>query len=292
LGASARFLLLAEAPSLPEGAGFDTLLPRLGFEPDPERPELFHKGGKRLRARLEMTAQGLALLWLEDVQADQARARFFSVASHDLRGPMANVRSYASFMLDTRQDLDAKARKSLETILRNADKALKLAREVFDSFKAQVRPLELAREPLPLAPALQRAVAAVQPQVQERAISLTADISGDLPEAEVDKEAFEHVLAAFLEHALVRAGPGQQVELSAVARGGALRVEVADAGPELTDEALGQTFDRDRRTAEEGKLASGFQLALAKAQVISHGGSVGVERRGDRTVFYFTLPLR
>ncbi|HLL53887.1 MAG TPA: HAMP domain-containing sensor histidine kinase [Myxococcaceae bacterium] len=291
LGASARFLQLAGARALPEGAGFDTLLPRLGFEPDPDHPDQFRKEGLRVRARMEMTAQGLVLLWLEEPEAEHARARFLSIASHDLRGPIANVRSYASFVLDTRADLDPKLRKQLEVIQRNADRALQLVREVFDSSKAQHRRLELAREPQPLAPSLHRVVAAVQPQAQERDVTVTADIPGEVPEGPVDKEAFEHALAAFLEHGLSRAEPGGQVLLTAAVKNGVLRVEVADSGPELSEGESRHIFDRDRRTTAEGKLGSGFRLALARAQVASHGGSVGVERRGERTVFYFTLPL-
>lgn len=290
LGSSARFLRLAGVSALPADAGPEALLGRLGFEPVPDVPDHFRREGVRVRRTLERTPDGLCLLSLDERSEVETRARFLSIAAHDLRGPIANVRGYASFLLDSRQDLDPKARRSVEVILRNADRALGLLREYFDSAKATQLPLELDRLPQLLEPIFSKVLEDAAAAAREQGVTLDARMSA-LPEALVDKEAVGHALSAFVHHGLARTPPGQALEVNIQAADGQLQVTVADRGPALSEEESVHAYDRERRTASEGKLAAGFRLSLARAEVEAHGGAVGLRREGDRTVFFFTLPL-
>ena len=59
------------------------------------------------------------------------------------RGALANVRSYAALLLSGRIPLEPKAQRGLETILRNADRALAFAQDFFDSSRAELGSLRL-----------------------------------------------------------------------------------------------------------------------------------------------------
>jgi len=293
LGVSARFLRLAGVTALPAGVRAEALLSQLGFEPVGEGPFHFRRAGFLLRQRIEHLGGGLSVLTLEERVEDEAqlRLRFLSIASHDLRGPIANVRGYASFLLDLRSDLDEKARRSLETILRNADKALGLLREVFDSGQAEYQPLELFQERRALLPLVNRALEEARTEATNRGVTLNVQLPESLPEMAMDEDALSHAVSAFLLHGVSRTGTGQAVDISAGVKDGTLHLSVGDPGPRLSDEDALHAFDRDVRTAQEGKLSFGFRLALARAEVESHGGTVGIERLPERTVFFLSLPL-
>lgn len=295
LGASEPFHALVQSPALPPRCPPARLLRELGFSPTPGSPDCFQKGAVIVRQRLEPTRTGATLLVLTEALAPHGAAwphtKFLSVASHDLRGSVSNIRAYAGLLLGGRVPLDPKAQRWLEVIARNADKTLDTLRDLFDGEYADAGILQMDKLPQPVEPLLQSALIEAQEAAQAKGVEIVAQLPTGLPELQVDGAAITHAVSAFLEHGLARSEQGARLEVSAGAVDGQLLVQVTDKGPELSAVDAEHAFDRKRRAAQEGKLAAGFKLGVAAAEITLHGGRVGVERASGQTTFFFSIPL-
>lgn len=276
--ATPAFLSLVGAPRMPAVAPADL----------PEALESLSRG-RRVTVRVEPLPDGSWVATATVRPSVDIQSRLLSITSHDLRGPMANARAYAAFLLDGRTELDPKLRRSLEIILRNSDRVLSLLRDYFDSAQAQLGRLELDAERQAVLPLLESALAKARPLAEEKSLGLRFDHADPLPDVPLDAAAFEHAATAFLENGIARSDHGSQVRMVARADAGGVRVEVIDRGPPVLDPDA--AFDRERRTLAEGKLSYGFRLALARDEIELLHGHVGVEGRNEGTAFFFTLPL-
>jgi two-component system sensor histidine kinase KdpD len=81
--------------------------------------------------------------------------------------------------------------------------------------------------------------------------------------------------------------------VTADAAAGLVRVSVADAGPGIAEAEQARIFDKFYRGRRQRSIpGTGMGLAIAKAIVEAHGGTISVaSRAGQGSVFSFTLPL-
>jgi two-component system sensor histidine kinase KdpD len=103
------------------------------------------------------------------------------------------------------------------------------------------------------------------------------------------------VLVNLVENALKYSSPGSPLEVRAEVRGLEVVVSVGDRGPGLApgeEEQVFQKLFRGSASAASGERGAGLGLAIARAIVVAHGGSVWAENRpGGGAVFSLTLPL-
>lgn len=219
--------------------------------------------------------------------------RFLSVASHDLRGALANVRSYASLLAAPRFGLGEKALKALQVIARNSDRALALAEDIFDTLKADAGTLRVERSPEALRPLLESALERCRPAAEEKGASLSLETTALTEPSNVDPDRFARACANLLAHAVWRTPEGGGAGLTLREDGGRLEVSAWDEGAPATEEELVLAFERDARVAQERTLGGGFRLGLASALAQALGGAVGARVDPDgRQNFYFTLSVQ
>jgi two-component system, OmpR family, sensor histidine kinase KdpD len=115
-----------------------------------------------------------------------------------------------------------------------------------------------------------------------------------LPAVLADEKRIEEVVAQLLDNAAKYAPAGTSITIASEVRDGNVVTSVADRGPGIDglDQALiFQRFYRgnDRRSTVHG---TGMGLAIAKAIVEAHGGTIAVTSQlGRGSVFQFTLPI-
>jgi two-component system, OmpR family, sensor kinase len=223
-------------------------------------------------------------------EATQRRVRYLSLASHDLRGTLANIRSYAAMLLSGRIPLEPKARRGLETILRNADRALAFSQDFFDSYRAELGALAFERERQPLEPLLAAAVERQQAAAAAADVALVLDGQAPLPLVDIDAGRIQHAVEAFVQHHLLRAQPGERIHLHARPEGAGVRVEVRREGLPVTEEDIALVFSHQERAFREKKLEDALRIHLARQEVEVHGGTVGAETDAGGTTLFLVLP--
>ncbi|WP_426757406.1 sensor histidine kinase [Myxococcus sp. Y35] len=292
--------------SLLEQLGLDALPPRVGsltelleaagFQRRPGSGSLWERDGRVVMAGEERLEDGGLLLWTSPLAWDEAevrrRVRYLSMASHDLRGSLANVRSYAALLLNGRVPLEPKVQRGLETILRNADRSLAFSQDFFDASRADLGSLPCDPERQSLLPILDAAVERQRAAATAAQVALVLDLGpGDAaPDVIVDGARIQHAVESFIQYQLARAQAGEVIHLRVRALSPRVRVEVRREGAPLTDEDASAVFQREERAFREKKLEDPLRVYLARQEVEAHGGGVGVESDRAGSTLFLTLP--
>jgi signal transduction histidine kinase len=201
--------------------------------------------------------------------SEELRRNLLADVAHELRTPLSVIRGNAEGILDGLYPAD---RAHLEPLL---EETVIMARLLDD-----VHPGDLVED----------AVAAFRPRAAETNVRLEAHASAELPELDIDPVRIGEVLSNLLANALRHTPSGGSVTVSAGRGGEAVEFAVADTGTGIDGGELPHVFDRFVKTADSG--GAGLGLAIAKALVEAHGGTISAEsERGRGTTMRFTLPL-
>ncbi|NOK21223.1 sensor histidine kinase [Corallococcus carmarthensis] len=303
------YLGLEALPPMPGATGIDGLMAAAGFLRREGARNLWEREDRTLLVGEEPLEDGGRLVWALPVpwSASQAaspvsqasptgervadRVRYLSLASHDLRGSLANIRSYAALLLNGRIPLEPKAQRGLETILRNADRALSFAQDFFDSSRADLGALACERERQQLLPILDAAVERTRAAASAANVALALDDLPELPNVEVDAGRIQHAVESFVHHLLGRAQPGESLHVRAARVGHEVRVEVRRDGAAVPEEDISAVFQCEERAFRERKLEDPLRVFLARQEVEAHGGQVGAQADAGGTTLFLTLPV-
>jgi len=271
------------------------LLFAAGFKPRSQARDVWERDGQVINAGESVLEDGARLIWTwplpDSGEQKRERVRYLGLASHDLRGALANVRSYAALLLNGRIPLEPKAHRGLETILRNADRALAFSQDFFDSSRAELGALAFERERQSLDPLLATAVERQQAAARTAGVALMFDGHPPLPDVNVDGGRVQHAVEAFVQHLLLRSQSGEVIHVRAMPGPSGVRVEVRREGSALSEEEAALVFSHQERAFREKKLEDALRLHLARQEIEVHGGRVGVETDGEGTTLFFTLPV-
>ncbi len=221
---------------------------------------------------------------------DETAVRFLSVASHDLRGPLGTVRSYASLLASPRFGVDDRVRAAVEVMLRNLDRALASWDLLAEAWRLDIDGLRLDLRDEDLLPLLRTSADSAAHGARERNVRLEVSLPSALPAVRIDPDRIALALAGAWAHVLDRSRPGGTAGLTAGTDPAGCALTFWDSGPPLTPEGEAHAFDRRWQTLRAHELGSPFRMALAGALVQAHGGRASVGSLSGRTLFQFVLP--
>lgn len=122
---------------------------------------------------------------------------------------------------------------------------------------------------------------------------VTFDFPADLPPVPVDSRLIERVFASLMGNVAKHTPAATPLRVAARARGERVEVIVEDQGPGLPEGREDQVFQSfERGEGTPGRKGAGLGLAITRAIVEAHGGTIHAERgegRGAR--FVVTLPV-
>jgi signal transduction histidine kinase len=216
--------------------------------------------------------------------------KFLGIVIHDLRAPLANVRSYSSLLLGRHQVLDPKVKRSVEVITRNADRALRLLQLFFDSVRAQTGELEVERQPVNLPNLVQEIVTTLRPNAAEKGVEIKVSFPENTLSIAGDGPRLRYALAAFLDFSIARSPPNQAVELHGERQSAQVKLKFTDFGPLLNTEQRRTIFDPIEQALREKRLGTGFAVAVAHSVVQVHGGRAEIESAPSQSSFSIFFP--
>ena len=230
---------------------------------------------------------------LEEQAAESARERrlLLSRLDHELKNPLTAMRAaLANVSVGAPGPERATGLSSIEA------QVLRLSRLTADLRKiADVESSEVDRRPLEVAPLLEEAVevAGEQPAAADRVLTLDLPRAPwPLPQISGDGDLLTLAFVNLVDNAIKFTGPGGRIEVRAREASGRVVIEVADTGPGIGADELPFIWEELYR-GPRGRAVpgSGLGLALVRAVIERHGGSVGVESRlGQGTVIRLELP--
>lgn len=256
---------------------------------------------RNLRARLTVPATGdelarLAETWNEVLgrldNAVQRLVQFSADASHELRTPVALVRTTAEVALRHERS-PADYRRALAQIQGEAEQMSQLIEALLWLARSDSGQERNPYTLVDLCILVQSACKQLAPPAFARQLQFTCRTSCEAVEVLGDEGSLRRLTVLLIENALKYTLPGGTVEVWVGRHAHGAMIEVRDTGIGIAPEDLPHIFERFWRAdrARTSGSGTGLGLAIAKEIVESHCGSITVESSPQRsTVFTVILP--
>lgn len=205
---------------------------------------------------------------------DAVRRAFAADVAHELRTPLAVLRSQVEAMQDGVVEPGQGVFDSLH------DETLRLGRLTADletMTSADSVEFDLRRERIDLADIVERAASGLGHRFEEQRLNLALDTEPTVVLG--DDVRLQQIVTNLLTNALKFVPSGGSVTVSTRHAGGWVRLGVDDDGPGIAAEDLPHVFERFYRGHEVRTGGSGIGLAVVTALVHAHGGEVSAHSR-------------
>lgn len=227
---------------------------------------------------------------------DQLKSDFVSMASHELRSPMASMKMGVSTVLrEMVGPLNDDQKLMLDIAERNIDRLTKLTSELLDLTKIEAGQLDISLAEHDVFGIAREVVEADEPLAKHKGVRLEALAPSGSTSAICDRDRIYRVLQNLVGNALNFTEDGH-VTIAVTGEDGRVQVSVSDDGPGIPAESLDTIFEKWSQAHSETvseKRGTGLGLAICKGIVEAHGGEISVESElGEGTRFTFTLPTR
>ena len=213
--------------------------------------------------------------------------------SHELRSPLNAILGFAQLMESSSPPPTASQKDNIGQILKAGWHLLKLINEVLDLAMVESGKMSVSPEPVSLAQVISECQAMMEPQSQQRGISMTFPKLNIPYHVIADRTRVKQVLINLLSNAIKYNREQGTVAVTCTATSPErIRISVSDPGPGLPPEKLTQLFQPFNRLGQEGSAeeGTGIGLVMSKRLVELMGGVIGVESSaGAGSVFWFEL---
>lgn len=213
-------------------------------------------------------------------EARDARERLLADAAHELRTPLAAIRTDIDVTL--RRERDAvELREALSRVREEATRLGALAQQLLELAASRRRPLALDEGDL--GDAVRASVAVMGALASERKVTLAVDGAA---RGRFDQESMQQVLVNLVDNALRFSPEGATVGITAARTADGLSLAVDDEGPGVAEEERRLIFEPFHRVDRSGRGA-GLGLSIVRDIARRHGGEARVEagaRGGARFV--------
>jgi signal transduction histidine kinase/ActR/RegA family two-component response regulator len=228
-------------------------------------------------------------------EADRRKDEFLATLAHELRNPLAPIRNSLEVMRragEQREAVDT-ARAIME---RQLIHMVRLVDDLLDLSRITRGRIELRRERIRLAAALEDALETCRPQFEERGQELTLEAPESSLLVDGDRTRLAQVFTNLLSNASKYSPRGSPVVIRAQDAGEWVSVSVRDQGIGIAPEALPRIFDIFSQAVRSNELTDGglgIGLSLVRSLVDQHGGRVEAlsEGLGRGSEFIVHLPV-
>jgi PAS domain S-box-containing protein len=218
-------------------------------------------------------------------ESDRRKDEFIAMLSHELRNPLAPLRSGLELM--RLKGADAQVHAMLE---RQVGHLARLVDDLLEASRISRGLLEIKREPLDLGEVVRGAVESAEPVIREGGHRLEVELPQEPLWIEGDRVRLAQSFGNLLNNAARYTPRGGRIWLRADDGGdGRVRVSVRDTGAGFSAETKQRLFQMFSRGAASSGL--GIGLALVRKLVEMHGGTIEAASEGEGRGAEFTVTL-
>jgi PAS domain S-box-containing protein len=216
-------------------------------------------------------------------EADRRKDLFVAMLAHELRNPLAPLRTGLDVLRLTYGE-SAEDAPMLDIMQRQLEHVVRMVDDLLDVSRINTGKVELRRAPVLLSDVVRDASAACRPQIDEAQHNLTISLPDEPLCLYADGARLTQVLMNLLSNAAKFTPSGGRITLTATRDGKDAVVRVRDNGRGIDSESLPRVFEMfsqvdDARHRAPGGL--GLGLSIVRNLVELHGGSVEAESAGS-----------
>ena len=246
------------------------------------------KGPKDELRDLADTVDGL-LARIDD--AFEAQRAFVQEASHELRNPLAVMRTNLDVVLADPDATVDDLRQAATVAIRTIERMSRLVDDLL--LYARTGAAERPSAPVDLAPLVRETAEEFVRAAAAKHVRVDVVVGG-APRVVGDRTALKQALANLVDNAVRLSPAGHVVTVAAGERDGWATMSVADEGPGIAAGDHDAVFQRFWRRAHDGDgdaRRSGLGLTIVRQIVETHGGHVGLSsEEGTGSTFVIWLP--
>jgi signal transduction histidine kinase len=227
--------------------------------------------------------------------ASQQKDAFLATLAHELRNPLAPLRTGLDLLLQIGPPTPTAAR-AMGAMNRQLDHMVRLIDDLLDVSRISRGMLELKKARTELAPVIEHALETARPFLEQRKQTVSIDIREPVV-AKVDATRVSQIVGNLLHNAskYTPAGGQIRVELARDSGSGTAIIRVIDTGAGIPVDQLERVFDmfaRIERSLRHVSGGLGIGLALARRLAEMHGGTLTASSAGEGqgATFALTLP--
>jgi len=227
------------------------------------------------------------------MESERLRSSILSALSHDLRTPLTALVGMADGLALAQPPLDEKIADAAAAIRDQARAMSALLANLLDMARLHAGKVQLRKEWQLIEEVVGAGVQLLKPALGGHPLRI--DLDRSLPLVEFDAVLIERVLCNLIENAAKYSPEGTAIDITANTEGANVVISVCDHGCGFAPGSLATAFDmfvRGAAQAESSTPGVGLGLAICKAIVEAHGGSiVAVNRPDGGACVSFSLPL-
>ncbi|HEY2981964.1 MAG TPA: ATP-binding protein [Anaerolineales bacterium] len=251
--------------------------------------------GQVLNAQYTIIPKIGAAITMQDIsylkELDRVKNDFVHTVSHDLRSPLTALMGYTE-LIDRIGPLNDQQRDFLVRIQTSVQHITTLVNDLLDLGRLEAG-FDTRRESVHIESVLKYTLDTFENQAREKQITLTCNISKDLPPLRANPIRIRQMLDNLVGNAIKYTQAGGKVNVDAAQHDEQIIFRVTDDGPGIPAGEQTKIFDKFFRASNVPELVqgSGLGLAIVKSIVESHRGRIWLESTlGHGTSFFVVLP--
>lgn len=226
-------------------------------------------------------------------ELDNAKTKFISTISHELKTPIAAIMMSLKLMEDERVGAMNEEQTALAvSIKENSDRLLSITGELLKMTQVEAGVLQLSPKITKPIELINYAVNATRVLAERFACNIEIEYPDQIDKLFVDSEKIAWVVTNLLSNAIHHSVDHARVIVRAEQVGKAVEISVRDFGKGIDPRYHTTIFDRYFRVPGTKIQGSGLGLAISKDFVEAHGGTIRIESQIDQgSCFIISLPL-
>jgi PAS domain S-box-containing protein len=227
------------------------------------------------------------------VEADRRKDEFLAMLAHELRNPLAPIRTSMALMR-TRPSTDSLILKCRDVIDRQATHMARLLDDLLDVSRFSRGKLTLRRKPVVLRDAIDAAIEVNGSMMMQRGQRIVVCDEAAPLVVDGDDARLVQVFGNLINNAAKYSDAGAEIRISLVCDGDSAVVAVRDEGIGIAPEMLGRIFElftQAEAAREYAPGGMGIGLSLAERLVTLHGGQIVAASAGIGSGAEFTVRL-
>ncbi len=230
-------------------------------------------------------------------QTDSSKTQLISLVSHQLKSPLASIKTALKMLLAGDFGALNKDQKEVleKTYIKN-DSLIILVNDLLNAGRVEDGQIISTKSPTNFEALVDSAVGAYKDAIAEKKIKFKFKKPEEkIPAINIDAEKIKIVIQNFIDNAIKYSAVGGEVTASLGKVDGNLRFKVKDSGIGIPLNERGKMFSeffRGTNAIKTGKEGSGFGLFVSKKIIEGHKGKIGFDSKENQgSVFYFDLPF-
>ncbi len=212
-------------------------------------------------------------------QNEKLRANLLRTISHDLRTPLTSISGNASTLCNNYDMLDDETKTQMfSDIYDDSEWLIRLVENLLSVTRIENGEMQINKAPEVLDDVIDEALRHIDRNRSDHEIEVQRP--GELVIADIEAKLITQVIINLVNNAIKYTQKGSSIRVSYGNEGEKVFVSVTDNGPGMDEKTKEHAFDlfyTGQNSIADGKRSMGLGLALCKAVVEAHGGSIEVK---------------